>query len=35
MTAGGLAGIGWVAASPGILYLFEGRSFKLFLINAG
>jgi hypothetical protein len=35
MTAGALAGIGWVAASIGILYLFEGRSFKLFLINAG
>jgi hypothetical protein len=35
ITAGGLAGIGWVAASLGILYLFEGRSFKLFLINGG
>ena len=35
MTAGALAGIGWVAASIGILYLFEGRSWKLFLINAG
>jgi hypothetical protein len=35
MTAGALAGIGWVAASLGVLYLFEGRSFKLFLINAG
>jgi len=35
LTAGGLAGIGWVAASIGILYLFEHRSLKLFLINAG
>lgn len=35
MTAGALAGIGWVSASIGILYLFEGRSWKLFLINAG
>lgn len=35
MTAGGLAGIGWVAASLGILYLFESRSLKLYLINAG
>jgi hypothetical protein len=35
MTAGALAGIGWVAASLGILYLFERRSMRLFLINAG
>jgi|SRR5512133_2735429 hypothetical protein len=35
ITAGALAAIGWVAASLGILYLFERRSFKLFLINAG
>lgn len=35
MTAGGLAGIGWVAASLGVLYLFEGRSITLFLINGG
>ena len=35
VTAGALAGIGWVAASIGILYLFERRSFTLFLINAG
>jgi hypothetical protein len=33
--AGGLAGIGWATASLGIQYLFEGRSFKLFLINGG
>jgi hypothetical protein len=35
ITAGALAGIGWVAASVGILYLFERSSFRLFLINAG
>ena len=35
MIYGGLAGIGWVAASLGILYLFEKKSMKLFLINAG
>ena len=35
MTAGALAGIGWAATSLGILYLFERRSLKLFLINAG
>jgi len=35
ITAGALAGIGWVSASLGIIYLFEGKSLKLFLINAG
>jgi hypothetical protein len=35
MLYGGLAGIGWVAASLGILFLFEGRSLKLFLIDGG
>jgi hypothetical protein len=35
LLAGALTGIGWVAASLGIQYLFEGRSLKLFLINAG
>jgi hypothetical protein len=35
MTAGAMAGIGWAAASLGILYLFEHKSLKLFLINAG
>ena len=35
MTAGALAGIGWVAASIGVLYLFERRSMTLFLINGG
>ena len=33
--AGALAGIGWVAASMGVTYLFERKSMKLFLINAG
>jgi hypothetical protein len=33
--AGFSAGLCWVAASFGISYLFERRSFKLFLINGG
>ena len=33
--AGFSAGLCWVAASFGINYLFERRSFKLFLINGG
>jgi len=32
---GFLAGFGWVATFLGTYYLFEQRSFKLFLINAG
>ena len=35
ITAGALAGVGWVAASTGVTYLFERKSMKLFLINAG
>lgn len=35
ITAGALAGIGWVATALGIIYLFERKSLKLFLINAG
>jgi hypothetical protein len=35
MTAGALAGIGWVATAMAITYLFEGRSMKLFPIDAG
>jgi hypothetical protein len=35
LMAGGLAGIGWVAASLGIQYLFERKSLRLFLINGG
>jgi hypothetical protein len=33
--AGAAAGIGWVALGIGIMYLYEGRSLKLWLINAG
>lgn len=33
--AGSMAGTTWVAAFLGVLYLFEQRSIKLFLINAG
>ena len=33
--AGFAAGFGWVAAFLGILYLFEKRSMKVFLINGG
>ena len=32
---GAMVGIGWVATSFGINYQFAGRSFKLFLIDAG
>ncbi|GAB4242565.1 MAG: DUF1761 domain-containing protein [Ekhidna sp.] len=35
LIGGFLAGFGWIAMSIGILYLFERRSMKLFLINAG
>jgi hypothetical protein len=33
--AGAVAGIGWSAAGLGIIYLFEGRPFMLWLINGG
>ncbi len=33
--AGFFAGFGWVATFLGILYLFEKKSLKVFLINAG
>lgn len=33
--AGLAAGLGWVAMSLGVIYLFEQRSLKLWLINAG
>jgi hypothetical protein len=33
--AGASAGLCWVGATLGILYLFERRSLKLWLINAG
>lgn len=35
LMAGFFAGFGWVATLLGILYLFEKRSLKAFLINAG
>jgi hypothetical protein len=35
MTAGALAGAGWVATGMGITYLFECRSLKLYLVDAG
>ncbi|MEE4257327.1 MAG: DUF1761 domain-containing protein [Bacteroidales bacterium] len=35
LTAGALTGIGWVALAIGILYLFERKSFRFWLINAG
>jgi len=33
--AGFMAGLFWVATAMGITYLFERKSLKLFLINAG
>jgi hypothetical protein len=33
--AGAAAGFGWVGLAFGINYMFEGKSFKLWLINAG
>jgi hypothetical protein len=35
LIAGALAGIGWVAAGLGMIYVYEGKSLKLFFINAG
>jgi hypothetical protein len=35
IAAGAAAGIGWSAAGLGIIYLFEGRPLKLWLINGG
>jgi hypothetical protein len=35
IAAGALAGVGWVALSLGVIYLFERRPMKLFLVNAG
>jgi hypothetical protein len=34
-TTGFMAGLFWVAAAMGITYLFERKSLKLYLINAG
>lgn len=33
--AGAAAGFGWVALAMGVTYLFEHRSLRFFLINAG
>ena len=33
--AGAAAGFGWVGLAFGVTYLFERKSFRLFLINAG
>lgn len=35
ITAGSLAGIGWVATSIGIIGVFENKSWRYILINAG
>jgi hypothetical protein len=35
LLAGAAAGFGWVALSMGVTYLFENKSLRLFLINAG
>lgn len=35
LLAGFFAGFGWVATFLGVLYLFENRSLKAWLINAG
>jgi hypothetical protein len=35
LTYGLLAGFGWVALAFGVNYMFEGKPFKLWLINAG
>lgn len=35
LAAGLAAGFGWVALAFGVNYMFEGKSFKLWLINAG
>jgi hypothetical protein len=35
LAAGAAAGIGWVAMSLAVVYLFEQRSWRLWAINAG
>lgn len=35
MTAGALAGVGWVAAGLGIVALFENRPWSYILVNGG
>ena len=35
LAAGLAAGLGWIALAFGVNYMFEGKSFKLWCINAG
>lgn len=35
MAYGGLAGLGWAAMAIGTIYIFERKSFRLWLIHAG
>ena len=35
LSAGLATGLGWVSLAFGVNYMFEGKSFKLWLINAG
>jgi hypothetical protein len=35
VVAGALAGVGWVATALGVTYVFERRSLRLYLIDAG
>lgn len=35
MTAGALAGVGWVAMAIGVVAVFENRSWSYILVNAG
>ena len=35
LQTGFLAGLFWVGTAPGIVYLFERRSLRLWLLNAG
>lgn len=35
LLAGAATGLGWVAMALGVIYLFEQRSLKLWLINSG
>ncbi len=35
MTAGALAGVGWVAMGIGVVALFENKSWRYILVNAG
>ena len=35
LSAGAATGLGWVAMSLGVIYLFEQRTLRLWLINSG